>query len=91
MKEHCAELGVPFALNNAWAEGGDGAVELANLVVETIEKNPSGPLQFTYKDEQCITEKIEIIAKNLYEELVSRGISAFYSNIHCNNSAYGFS
>ena len=66
VKEHCAELGVPFALNNAWAEGGEGAVELANLVVETIEKNPSGPVKFTYSDEQCITDKIETIAKNLY-------------------------
>ena len=66
VKEHCAELGVPFALNNAWAEGGEGAVELANLVVETIEKNPSGPVKFTYSDDQCITDKIETIAKNLY-------------------------
>ena len=66
VKEHCAELGVPFALNNAWAEGGAGAVDLANLVVETIENNPSGPLKFTYSDEQSITEKIETVAKNLY-------------------------
>ena len=66
VKEHCAELGVPFALNNAWAEGGTGAVDLANLVVETIENNPSGPLKFTYSDEQSITEKIETVAKNLY-------------------------
>ena len=66
VKEHCAELGVPFALNNAWAEGGAGAVDLAKLVVETIENNPSGPLRFTYQDEQCITDKIETIAKNLY-------------------------
>ena len=66
VKEHCAEMGVPFALNNAWAEGGAGAVDLAKLVVETIENNPSGPLRFTYQDEQCITDKIETIAKNLY-------------------------
>ena len=66
VKEHCAELGVPFALNNAWAVGGAGAVDLANLVVETIENNPSGPLKFTYSDEQSITEKIETVAKNLY-------------------------
>ena len=66
VKEHCAEMGVPFALNNAWAEGGAGAVDLAKLVVETIENNPSGPLKFTYSDDQCITEKIETIARNLY-------------------------
>ena len=66
VKEHCAQMGVPFALNNAWAEGGEGAVDLANLVVETIENNPSGPLQFTYKDGQSLKEKIEAIATKIY-------------------------
>ena len=59
-------MGVPFALNNAWAEGGEGAVDLANLVVETIENNPSGPMQFTYSDEQPLAQKIEAVAKNIY-------------------------
>ena len=66
VKEHCAQMGVPFALNNAWAEGGEGAVDLANLVVETIDSNPSGPLKFTYEDDQKITSKIEAVAKNIY-------------------------
>ena len=66
VKEHCASMGVPFALNNAWAEGGEGAVDLANLVVETIETNPSGPLQFTYSDDQSICSKIESVAKKIY-------------------------
>ena len=66
VKEHCAQMGVPFALNNAWAEGGAGAVDLANLVVETIENNPSGPLKFTYEDDQPLKEKIKAVAKNIY-------------------------
>lgn len=66
VREHCAEIGVPFALNNAFCEGGKGAVELANLVVETIEKNPSAPLQFTYSDEMPIAEKIEAVARKIY-------------------------
>ena len=76
VKEHCAEMGVPFALNNAWAEGGEGAKELAQLVVDTIENNPSGPVKFTYSDDQKITEKIETIAKNLY-----RASSVTYSAV----------
>ena len=76
VKEHCAEMGVPFALNNAWAEGGEGAKELAQLVVDTIENNPSGPVKFTYRDDQKITEKIETIAKNLY-----RASSVTYSAV----------
>ena len=66
VKEHCAGMGVPFALNNAWAEGGEGAVDLANLVVETIDNNPSGPLQYTYSDDQKIAAKIEAVAKSIY-------------------------
>ena len=67
VKEHCAEMGVPFALNNAFAEGGAGATDLANLVVETIENNPSGPLQFTYADDVKLAEKIETVAKKIYK------------------------
>ena len=67
VREHCAEMGVSFALNNAWAEGGEGAIDLANLVVETIEKKPSGPLQFTYSDDMSIKSKVEAVAKNLYK------------------------
>lgn len=66
VRRHCAELGVPFALNNAFAEGGAGAVELAELVVDTIESNPSGPLKLTYEDSQTIEEKIEAVAKGIY-------------------------
>ncbi len=66
VKSHCAELGVPFALNNAWAEGGAGATDLAELVVKTIENNPSGELKFTYQDSQPLREKIEAVAKNIY-------------------------
>lgn len=66
VRRHCAELGVPFALNNAFVEGGAGAVELAELVVDTIESNPSGPLKLTYEDSQTIEEKIEAVAKGIY-------------------------
>ena len=66
VKEHCAEFGVPFALNNAWAEGGAGAVDLANLVVETIDTRPSGPLQFTYSDDMSICGKISAVAQKIY-------------------------
>ena len=67
VKDHCAEMGVAFALNNAFAEGGAGATDLANLVVETIENKPSGPLQFTYGDQDRLMEKIEKVAKGIYK------------------------
>ena len=66
VKEHCREIGVHFALNNAFMEGGDGAVELANVVVDAIDRNPSGDLKFTYKDSLTIKEKIEKVAQKIY-------------------------
>ena len=66
VRQHCQEIGVPFALNNAYIEGGDGAIDLANLVVETIDKQPSAPLQYVYPDEMPIKQKIEAVAKQVY-------------------------
>ncbi len=66
VREHCAQAGVGFAVNNAFCEGGKGAEELARLVVETVENHPSGPLIYTYEDDQSIESKIESIAKNIY-------------------------
>ena len=61
-----AELGLPFVINNAYAEGGEGAVEMAQLVVDTIEKHPSQPLAFTYADDDTIQRKIERVAQQIY-------------------------
>ena len=67
LRHHCeAELGLPFVINNAYAEGGEGAVEMAQLVVDTIEKQPSQPLAFTYADEDTIQQKIERVAQQIY-------------------------
>ena len=67
LKQHCEEeLNAPFVINNAFAEGGEGAVEMAQLIVDTIEKNPSAELQFTYDDEDSLQTKIEKVAKKIY-------------------------
>ena len=66
VRQHCEELGIGFAVNNAFVEGGEGAVELANLVVKTIEENPSKDLNFAYTDEDEVLTKINKVATNLY-------------------------
>ena len=67
LRHHCeAELGLPFVINNAYAEGGEGAVEMAQLVVDTIEKHPSQPLAFTYADDDTIQQKIERVTQQIY-------------------------
>lgn len=66
VRQHCAALGIGFAVNNAFVEGGNGAVELANLVVDTIENQPSEPLRLAYNDDDTVEEKISKVACNLY-------------------------
>lgn len=67
LRQHCEdELKAPFVINNAYAEGGAGAAEMARLVVDTIEQNPSAPLHFTYDDTDDIKTKIEKVARNIY-------------------------
>ena len=53
-------------MNTVFADGGEGAVELARLVAETIEKNPSKPLKFTYEESDSVREKVRKIAEGIY-------------------------
>ena len=66
VKAHCEAQGVGFAINTAFGEGGKGAEELAHLVVDTIEKNPSAPLNFVYDENDDVVTKVEKIAKKVY-------------------------
>ena len=66
VRQHCAAQGIGFAVNNAFVEGGNGAVELANLVVDTIENQPSEPLRLAYNDDDTVEERISKVACNLY-------------------------
>ena len=65
-REHCVEMGIGFAVNNAFNEGGAGAEELARLVVDTIENNPSEPLKFAYADEDSIEQKALSVVQKVY-------------------------
>ena len=63
---HCEQKGIRCVVNNAYTDGGIGAADLANAVVEEIENNPSRPLRFTYDDNDSPAEKIEKIAHTIY-------------------------
>lgn len=64
---HCEkDLGVGFAINNAFAQGGEGAIDLAQLVVDTIENVPSTSLHFAYEENDRVQTKIEKVACGLY-------------------------
>lgn len=64
--DHCRDLGVGFALNTVFAEGGQGGEALARLVVDTIEKSPSRPLSLCYADDDPVRMKIEKVSKTIY-------------------------
>ncbi|OJV35979.1 MAG: formate--tetrahydrofolate ligase [Bacteroidales bacterium 36-12] len=66
IKSFCKKKGVPFAINEAYVKGGEGAVELAKIVVDAIENNPSKDLIFTYNDEDDIETKATKIATQIY-------------------------
>ncbi len=61
----CAALGVECVLADHWAEGGEGAAELARAVVRTVETKPSDfhPL---YPDDMPLWDKTRTIAQEIY-------------------------
>lgn len=65
VKEFCEERGCEFALSEVWEKGGDGGIELAQKVIETIETKPS-QFKVLYDDSMSLKEKIETIAKEIY-------------------------
>ena len=65
-RNHCQQMGVPFAVNNAFNEGGSGAEELAQLVVKTIDEHPSQPLQLAYDDDMSVEQKALAVAQKVY-------------------------
>ena len=64
--EHCREIVVGFCMNNVIADGGEGGVDLAKLVVDTIEKKPSTPLKYIYEDDESIRSKIKKVSEQIY-------------------------
>ena len=65
VKEFCEERGCEFALSQVWEKGGEGGIELANAVLNTLE-NKKSDFKVLYKDELSIKEKISCIATEIY-------------------------
>lgn len=66
IRDFCEKRGVGFAVNEAFVDGGEGAIALAKTVVDAVENNPSPGLTFTYEDEDDIETKITKIATKVY-------------------------
>ena len=64
LQNWCKENGHPMSLSQVWAKGGDGAIDLAEKVVEICEQeNNFAPI---YDVESSIEEKITTIAQKVY-------------------------
>lgn len=66
IRRNCEDRGVGFAVNEAFLKGGEGAVELAQKVVDTIERIQPLPINFTYPQSETIEGKIERVCKRIY-------------------------
>lgn len=65
IKEFCGKLGVKVALSDVWAKGGEGGVELANIVNDVLDNEKSN-FEVLYDEKQTIKEKVLTIAKEIY-------------------------
>ena len=61
----CAELGVQAVLADHWAEGSNGAADVARAVVKVVDKS-KGQLKLLYPDDMPLLEKIRTIAREIY-------------------------
>ena len=66
VRKNCEDLGVAFAVNEAFLKGGEGAMELAQTVVNTIDRIQPLPIHFTYPENNTIEGKIEKVCKRIY-------------------------
>ncbi len=64
IKKLCAEKGVRCALSEHWQFGGDGAKELAELIIEACEEPVE--LKYLYSLEMPLRQRVELIAKEVY-------------------------
>ena len=65
VKEFCEARGCTFALSEVWEKGGEGGIELAKCILDTLE-NKKSDFKVLYEDELSLTEKIEKVATEIY-------------------------
>ncbi len=64
--EKCRALGVNCVLSTVWANGGNGAIELAQEVVRLCEEGDSSKFEFSYESQLSLVEKINKLTRRIY-------------------------
>lgn len=65
VKKFCEDRGCEFALSKVWEKGGEGGLELAEKVLETLE-NKSSYFAPIYPDDMSLEDKIKTVATKIY-------------------------
>jgi formate--tetrahydrofolate ligase len=65
VKEFCDAENVPMVIAKHWAEGGDGAIDLANAVKAELD-NEKKEVNLIYKDDDSLITKVEKVATEIY-------------------------
>lgn len=65
IKNRCEELGVKVSLCEVWEKGGQGGVELAEKIIDSIEEC-RGNFETLYDEKLPIKDKMNIIVKQIY-------------------------
>ena len=63
LREVCADMGVPCALSEVFAKGGQGGLELAENVLGILEQRP---IRFAYPDGMDVDEKLLAVCRDIY-------------------------
>ncbi len=64
LRKHLEEKGVELSLVEGWAKGGEGAIDIAQKLVDLTEKEEN--FQYMYDLNEGIKEKIEKVATKIY-------------------------
>ena len=64
LRKHLEEKGVELSLVEGWAKGGEGAIDIAQKLVNLTEKEEN--FQYMYELDEGIKEKIEKVATKIY-------------------------
>ena len=65
IKDFCDKIGVKVALSDVWAKGGEGGIELGNIILDILDNNNSD-FKPIYDEKLTIQEKVSAIAKEIY-------------------------
>ena len=65
VRKFCQDRDCEFAVSEVWEKGGEGGIELANKVLETLEKKESH-FKVLYEDNISLKDKIETVAFEIY-------------------------